>query len=112
MTKRRPVRIEELESRTTLDVALGHSAPALIAPPAGNLAPLVSPPVVLPGPSLVPAPGNQGSNAGELSSDAGYLQALGRIFSDSGDVSSLLNSASQSTHGSIRESAWQFISNY
>ena len=87
MKKKRPaVQIEQLETRVTPDITFGQSASALIqfAPAAGTIG---GESVTLSKPPLTADLSRSlGANASPLSPDTSYLQALGRIFSDSDEL--------------------------
>src|SRR5262249_39603250 len=110
--KRRIVQVEELETRVTPDVSLGHSA-ALVSPPATGGA-LASEPVVL----LTPPSALTGTaSVRESFQDASYLDALGAIFSNVDELDRILNRQTPSDDSSdaspsSADAVWRFVSNY
>jgi RNA polymerase sigma factor (sigma-70 family) len=126
MKKRRIMQVEQLEARVTPDVTLKPAA-ALVQPvPKGTE--VVHSQEELPRPSLTAGlAGDPASNGGHLSQDASYLQAIGRIFSNSHELERIFHPSSQRltvddhsafapgarvTSADAGLAAWRFLSNY
>jgi RNA polymerase sigma factor (sigma-70 family) len=109
--KRPIVQVEELETRVTPDVSLGHSA-ALVAPPATGGA-LASEPIL----QLTPPSTLAGTSpARDSFQDGSYLNALGAIFSNVDELDRILNRQTGSDDSSdtsdSADAVWRFVSNY
>jgi RNA polymerase sigma factor (sigma-70 family) len=110
--KRPIVQVEELETRVTPDVSLGHSA-ALVSPLATGGA-LASEPII----QLTPPSALSGvPSVGDSAQDASYLHALGAIFSNVDELDRILNRQAPSDDSSdaspsSADAVWRFVSNY
>jgi RNA polymerase sigma factor (sigma-70 family) len=127
MKKRRVIQVEQLEARVTPDVSFGKPVAALVQPPSNSAGSARSQPADLSKPSVTDSlPGDSAANGGHLAQDASYLQAVGRIFSNTDELERIFRSGSQPLPGAesafagqavnaARDAglaAWRFLSNY